>query len=134
MLERLKIDLSDAGRLGDITDIMSAMSIAGLIFYFLIPTFAVLLTIFGIRRLIKNNRRKHSNKVVTDINNERNTKHITDIQSEYKTIQKSNKEINNNKIYETFLASNIKFQDHDPNGVLALNFNKDGKIINQRRN
>ena len=134
MLEILKIDLSDAGKLGDITDIMSAMSIAGLIFYFLIPTFTILLVIFGIRRLIKNNKRKHSNKVVTDINNESNTKNITDIQSEYKNIQKSNKKINNNKIYDTFLASDIKFQDHDPNGVLTLNFNKDGKIINQRRN
>lgn len=131
--------MSNAGNVGDVSDVFNALGIASILFYFLIPTFVILLVIYCIRRLIRYRKyRPGKNEKNTQVNGAQSSnivninKEATNVHIKYKEMQKKNKQTNNNKIYNNFMNEDINFRNNDYEGKLELSFNKNGKISTRR--
>ena len=121
--------MSNAGDVGDVSDVFNALGIASILFYFLIPTFVVLLVIYCIRRLIRYRKyRPGKNERDTQINGAKSSnivninKEATNVHIKYKEMQKKNKQTNNNKIYNNFMNVEVI------TGVLKLDISIDSNF------
>lgn len=137
--------LGDASRIGDASDFLGMFSVAGLLLYFLIPTFVVLLIIYIIRAVARHRKNKHQiadNKSAT--NNINNDAIVTEtvtyndtakMKKAIKRIEKVSKDFNTDEKLLKKLKDTKSIYEYDPSRYpnLAVEFDRRGMIIANKR-